>query len=291
MQETSLAAMVQDPHFKDLLRKKTSNDRAAIKEALKLAQLEIDAKTPLYEGCDPEHTRLHVTLKLLNIKEKFKSTDASLNATLEYLHKVLPKGNLLPHSVDEAKKIVCPLDLPHVRYHACINDCIIYRNEHEHKTECLTCKEPPFKRGKKDPRKVVWYFPLIPHLQRYFADTKEAKHMTWHKTRTDKNDGILRHIADGCRWKALDCIEPEFTAEPRNPRLGVSTDRLNPFGNQSSTHSTWPVFVWMYNLPLALHETEVHTHGYANSRANPTRQLYQHITSASEGGARHIMGE
>ena len=25
--------------------------------------------------------------------------------------------------------------------------------------------------------------------------------------------------------------------------------RSNPFGNQSSSHSTWPVFVWIYNLP------------------------------------------
>lgn len=121
-QDMSLATMLQDPHVKDLLRKKTTTERAAIKEALKLAQLELDAKTPLYEGCDPEHTRLQVTPKLLDIKAKFKSTDASLDATLEYLHKVLPKGNLLPRSVDEAKKIVCPLDLPHVRYHACIND-------------------------------------------------------------------------------------------------------------------------------------------------------------------------
>jgi hypothetical protein len=85
-------------------------------------------------------------------------------------------------------------------------------------------------------------------LKRYFADPKEAKNMTWHQTRTSKNDGILRHIADGCQWKALDSLEPEFAAEPRNPRLGVSSDGLNPFGNQSSTHSTWPVFVWMYNL-------------------------------------------
>src|SRR3954463_10846287 len=32
----------------------------------------------------------------------------------------------------------------------------------------------------------------------------------------------------------------------------MSTDRLNPFGNQSSTHSTGPVFVWLYNLPTWL---------------------------------------
>ena len=105
-QDMSLAEMLQDPHVKELLQKKTTNERASIKEALKLAQLELDKNAPLYEGCDPEHTRLHVTLKLLDIKARFKSTDASLDATLEYLHTMLPKGNLLPKSVDEAKKIV-----------------------------------------------------------------------------------------------------------------------------------------------------------------------------------------
>ena len=55
--------------------------------------------------------------------------------------------------------------------------------------------------------------------------------MTWHNTRKSKSDGILRHIVDGCQWKLLDNFEPEFTAEPRNPRLGVSSDGLNPFGN------------------------------------------------------------
>lgn len=117
-QDMSLATMLQDPHVKDLLRKKTTSERAAIKEAVKLAQLEIDTKTPLHEGCNPEKKRLHITLKLLDIKARFKSTDASLDATLKYLHKVLPKGNFLPRSVDEAKKILCPIDLPHVRYHA-----------------------------------------------------------------------------------------------------------------------------------------------------------------------------
>jgi hypothetical protein len=29
----------------------------------------------------------------------------------------------------------------------------------------------------------------------------------------------------------------------------MSTDGVNPFGNQSSTHSTWPVVLSIYNLP------------------------------------------
>jgi hypothetical protein len=118
--------MVHDPHVQNLLPKNTANERAAAIQIAKLAQLEVDLMSPLYEGCDPWHTRLSVTLNLLDIKAKFKCNDASLDAQLEYLHKVFLEGNLLPCSIKEAKKIVCPLDLPHIKYHACIKNCIIY---------------------------------------------------------------------------------------------------------------------------------------------------------------------
>jgi hypothetical protein len=32
-------------------------------------------------------------------------------------------------------------------------------------------------------------------------------------------------------------------------RFSMSTDGVNPFGNQSSTHSTWPIVLSLYNLP------------------------------------------
>src|SRR3954464_8102097 len=88
-----------------------------------------------------------------------------------------------PTSIEDSKKIVCPLDLPHVRYHVCINDCIIYRGEDAEKTTCPVCGVSRYKKGKKAPRKVVWYFPITPRLQRYFADPKEAKLMRWHAER------------------------------------------------------------------------------------------------------------
>ena len=147
---------------------------------------------------------------------------------------------------------MCPLDLPHEKYDACINDCYIYRKEDANKTTCPVCNAARYKKGKKVPRKVVWYFPLTPRLQRYFADPKEAKLMRWHAERkkpNDENDPKLRHPADASQWKALDIEYRSFGEEPRNIRLGASTDGLNPFGNQSSAHSTWPVFVCIYNLP------------------------------------------
>ena len=76
---------MQDPHVRDLLRKSTTSERAASREEAKLAQLEVDSRTPLYDGCDPEVTRLSFTLELLKTKAKNKWTDKSVDEHLKYL--------------------------------------------------------------------------------------------------------------------------------------------------------------------------------------------------------------
>ena len=109
---------------------------------------------------------------------------------------------------------------------------------------------------------MVWYFPITPRLQWYFVDPKVAKLLRWHTDREEKKqeddandpeinkkDKMLSHPKDGSQWQALNFEHPEFGKDPRNIVLGASTDGVNPFGSQRSTHSTWPVFVWMYNLP------------------------------------------
>ena len=109
---------------------------------------------------------------------------------------------------------MCPLDLPHVRYHACINDCVIYRKEHAEKTSCPVCNASRYKKaGKKCPQKVVWYLPITPRLQRYFVDPKEAKLMRWHAERKKPDDGDdpkLRHVKDGSQWRALNSFYRYF---------------------------------------------------------------------------------
>src|SRR5204863_249572 len=70
---------------RDLLCKKTTNDRAACSEEAKVEQLEVDSHTPLYDGYDPEVTRLSFTLELLKTKANNKWTDRSLDELLKYL--------------------------------------------------------------------------------------------------------------------------------------------------------------------------------------------------------------
>ncbi|CAL2277858.1 unnamed protein product [Prunus armeniaca] len=49
--------------------------------------------------------------------------------------------------------------------------------------------------------------------------------------------------------KAFDRTFPEFAADPRNVRLRLATDGFNPYGVLNQHHSTWPIFVFSYNLP------------------------------------------
>ena len=106
---TPLTEVVRDPHMKELLLRKTTNSRSAVREESKLAQLEIDSKTPLYPGCDPRNSRLRVALDVLQMKARYKWSDISVDAKLQYWHDMLPKGNTCPKSGDEAKKVVSPL--------------------------------------------------------------------------------------------------------------------------------------------------------------------------------------
>ena len=72
--------------------------------------------------------------------------------------------------------------------------------------------------------------------------------MKWHVNgRTD--DGVMRHPANSDAWKMFDSTHLQFSSEPRNVKLGLAADGFNSFGMLSTTHSTWPVMLILYNLP------------------------------------------
>jgi hypothetical protein len=60
---------------------------------------------------------------------------------------------------------------------------------------------------------------------------------------------MLRHPTDGSQWITIDREFPEFADDARNLRFALSTDNMNPFGEQSSGHRTWPITLCIYNLP------------------------------------------
>ncbi|CAM8905938.1 unnamed protein product [Rhodiola kirilowii] len=211
-----------------------------------------DSELPLYEGCS-KYTRLSATLKLFNLKAKNGWSDKSFTEVLSLVKDMLPDENTLPNRTYEAKKVMCPMGIEYKKIHACPNDCILYRNAHKDLTECPVCKSSRYKlnkgrtaTSKGSAAKVLWYLPPIPRFQRLFADPKDSDNMRWHAEKR-VIDSKMRHPVDSLQWAKADNLFSEFGSESRNLRLGLSTDGVNPHGNLSSQHSTWPVILVIYN--------------------------------------------
>jgi hypothetical protein len=73
--------------------------------------------------------------------------------------------------------------------------------------------------------------------------------MSCHVSNEHKDDGKLRHPADGQQWKDFNENHKDFAKKLRNVRFALSTDGMNPFAERSSKHNTWSVILTIYNLP------------------------------------------
>ncbi|XP_074289631.1 uncharacterized protein LOC141614782 [Silene latifolia] len=214
-----------------------------------------NSKKPLYPN-GSKFSLLLAVLKLFTLKAGNGWSDKSFTSLLELLCQMLPEGNELPSTTYECKKLLCPLSMSYQKIHACVKDCILYRKKYSELKECPKCGESRYKRvdngngGKKkrSPVKTLWYLPIIPKFKRFFSNKKDAEYMLSHQKGRNK-DGKLRHVADAPQWRKIDRTFPEFGSEPRNLRLGLCTDGINPFGTLSTQHSCWPVMLIIYNIP------------------------------------------
>jgi hypothetical protein len=253
--------------------------------------LEKSSGEPMYDksnGCRKEFTQLHVVLELLKLKASPGWSDNSFSDLLSLLAKLLPNPNTLPTSTYRAKKLICLLSLGVEKIHACLNHCILYRKEHEFKIKCPICGVSRYKRSynhvyvntmknknknttigpesvddetdsdKEDNKKrmipalVMWYLPAINHLKRVFSNPRDAELVPWHSEKRRKNDEEIRYPVDGTQWKIFDLQYKAFGSDSRNIRFALSTDGMNPFGENRTVHNTWPVILAMYNLPTWL---------------------------------------
>jgi hypothetical protein len=98
---------------------------------------------------------------------------------------------------------------------------------------------------------VFWYFPIIPCLKHWFTNKEESELLRWHKEKHTWEVRMIRHPADVRQWQNINSRNSEFAIDPRNIRIAMSIDGMNPFMN-SSTHNTWPIVMMILNLPPCL---------------------------------------
>ena len=152
--------------------------------------------------------KLEANHLLLEIKSRNGLSDKGFDDLLTHLkNKMLPWPNELPKNTYQAKQMIYPLGLEVQKIHACNNDCILYHGKYAELDQCPVCELSCYKsnspeamtvvdQNKRPPKKVVWYFPIIPRLKRLFANEKIVELIRWHAKKR-VNDGKLRHPADG----------------------------------------------------------------------------------------------
>lgn len=213
-----------------------------------------DAETPLYSEC-PNYTKVAAIMGLYRIKVKSSISENYFDQLLSMVHDMLPKGNVLPTSTSEIKKFLKIFGFGYDIIHACKNDCILYRKQYEAMSSCPRCGASRWEVDKHSgetkngiPAKVLRYFPIKERFKRMFRSETMSKDLQWHFSNASE-DGTVRHPVDSLTWAQVNARWPLFAAEPRNLRLGISTDGMNPFSIQNTKHSTWPVMLVNYNMP------------------------------------------
>jgi hypothetical protein len=61
--------------------------------------------------------------------------------------------------------------------------------------------------------------------------------------------GVLRMPADGSEFREIEEKWANFKDEPRNVRISLEVDGVNPFRELRSIYSVWPIFVINNNIP------------------------------------------
>ena len=139
-----------------------------------------------------------------------------------------------------------------VTYHACPNDCILYRNtqryDHSKLECCPTCQSPCYD-NQGHARKKFHYYPVEQHFQRIFGDAEISKIIQSHikATSTMTNQKVMRGIQDSPCFRALFSASGYFGGNHRGLVLQLSSDGVSPF--DASQYSMWPTVISVLNLP------------------------------------------
>ena len=71
--------------------------------------------------------------------------------------------------------------------------------------------------------------------------------MDYH-ARSRSQDDVIRMPVDGSAFRYMEEKWPHFKEEPRNLRISLALDGVNPFAQMKSIYTVWPIFVINNNI-------------------------------------------
>ncbi|KAJ8767880.1 hypothetical protein K2173_020820 [Erythroxylum novogranatense] len=207
----------------------------------------------LWPNCETM-TQLSSISRILNIKSEGHISDHSFHKILEWYNESLPVDHTMVDSFYNMKKLICGLGLPVEKIDCCRMGCMLCWGDDMNLDQCKFCGQPRFKPRKHSMKqkliswKQMYYFPLTPRLQRLYASDVTASHMRWNAEHEQEYE-VMTHPSDALAWKHFNDTHVDFAVDSQNVRLGLSTDRFQPFSQSGQQYSSWPIIITPYNLP------------------------------------------
>ena len=176
----------------------------------------------------------------------------SFSHLLYILHKmILPSDNSLPSSYASAQSLVHHFVVTPTEYHACINDCVLYRNDLTDSTMCPSCGSDRYQDKSQTPRKRYKYIPLLPRIKKMFASARISELLQAH-SRVKPIKEVGYDIHDSRAWKSWYSLDGYFGGDARCLTFALCTDGLNPFAKEKSQYSMWPIMLNVLNYPSSI---------------------------------------
>ena len=208
-----------------------------------------ESTTPVYDGC--HQNRIQSAIVLMTLVSVYGVLDSFLTAIFTYLAgNLLLRSNCLPRTAFELKMMVRKLGLEHKRIHCCPEGHVLFEGpENGNLERCPTCQHPRYVRGSSSvPVVVMRYFPLIKKVKRIYRCPRLGA-LVEHHANAPLQDNTMRSIVESVQWQHISREYPEFCYLASHLRLALIIDGVCPHGNQSSKHSTWVIFIAIYNFP------------------------------------------
>ena len=163
-------------------------------------------------------------------------------------HDILQKGNLLPVTYYSAYKLIEPLLITPIVYHACPHDCIIFCKEYADAITCPKCASSRFKHNGIPAKKFI-YLPIEPRIVRMFNCRTTAKLLQQHPGASESGSSLMHGIHDSPVWKKAYSKTGVFQGDNRGLSFALCTDGVNPFSHNRVAYSMWPIMLTLLNLP------------------------------------------
>ena len=97
-----------------------------------------DAEEDLWHG-NKEFTVMSFLVTILHAKSLYGWSDTSFTALLKIFKRAMPKKAKCPEKFSQCKKIIASIGCSMEKIDACLNDCILFWDEHKDRENCVKC--------------------------------------------------------------------------------------------------------------------------------------------------------